>query len=231
MSVTAFAAPDYVREKKWADEIIPGIAVGNPVYLEQKNRHKFLGLYTEGTDVKGSVVVVHGKGVHPDSGIIGALRQRLSGQGYTTLSVQMPVLAEDAKYDDYLPVFPEAVERLQLAVSYLKGKGYKKIAIVSHSIGSHMSHAYMVKNPSDVSGWVSLGMPSEEIYDYVKAPVLDVYGANDLPQVLAGATKRKTSLKGNAASKQTIIPNADHFYASQEEVLVKTVKSFLDSQK
>lgn len=27
---------DYVREKKWADEITPGIVVGDPVYLEEK---------------------------------------------------------------------------------------------------------------------------------------------------------------------------------------------------
>ena len=201
------------------------------MYLEQKNRHKFLGIYTAATDAKGSVVVVHGMGIHPDWGMIGTLRQRLADLGYTTLSIQMPVLAVDAKYDDYLPVFPEAVERLQLAVAYLKGKGYKKITVVSHSIGSHMSHVYMAKGTRDVDGWVSLGMPSEATYDVIKVPVLDLYGTNDLPRVLLGTAKRKASIKNNPASKQLAIPNADHFYANHEEAMVKAVKDFLDGLK
>lgn len=228
ISTAAFAASDYVREKKWADEIMPGIVVGDPIYLTQKNRHRFLAIYTEAASAKIAVVLVHGMGIHPDSGMIGRLRQRLVDQGYATLSIQMPVLAADAKYDAYLAVFPEAVERMQLALAYLKDKGYKKTAIVSHSMGSHMSHVYMIKNPDAVSGWISLGMPSTEVYDKVKTPVLDLYGENDLPQVLSGAAKRKASLKGNAASKQRVIPGADHFYASQEDAMLQAVKDFLD---
>jgi hypothetical protein len=33
------AASDYAREKKWADEIVPGIVVGDPVYLETPRGH------------------------------------------------------------------------------------------------------------------------------------------------------------------------------------------------
>ena len=113
-----------MRAKKWAGEITPGIVVGDPVYLEQKNRHKFLGIYTEVNKAKMGLVVVHGIGIHPDWGIIGTLRQRLPDHGYTTLSIQMPILAVDAKPED-VAHFPEAVERLQLAVAYLKSKGYK----------------------------------------------------------------------------------------------------------
>ena len=42
----AFAAADYAREKKWADEVVPGVVVGDPVYLEQADGHKFLTIYT-----------------------------------------------------------------------------------------------------------------------------------------------------------------------------------------
>jgi len=41
-SLTAFAAggtPDYAREKKWADEVVPGLVVGDPVYLETPRGH------------------------------------------------------------------------------------------------------------------------------------------------------------------------------------------------
>lgn len=235
VSVSAFAASDYAREQKWADEITPGIVVGDPVYLEQKNRHKFLGIYTKADKAKMGLVVVHGIGIHPDWGMIGTLRQRLPDHGYTTLSIQMPILAVDAKPEAYVAHFPEAVERLQLAVAYLKSKGYKRIALVSHSMGSRMSHGYMVRNPAGVNAWAVLGTgtgPGPVItYDGIKAPVLDLYGANELPPVLEGAAKRKASLKGNALSKQVVLPDTDHFFANHEDAMAQAVKNFLDSVK
>ena len=40
-------AQDYDREKRWADEIVPSLMAGDAVWLEQKNGHKFLGLFIE----------------------------------------------------------------------------------------------------------------------------------------------------------------------------------------
>ena len=181
------------------------------------------------------LVVVHGIGIHPDWGMVGTLRQRLPDHGYTTLSIQMPILAVDAKPASYASTYPEAAERLQLAVAYLKEKGYKRIALVSHSMGARMSQPYMARNPAEIRAWAALGMPAAlgkpgaaVAYDGIKVPVLDLYGDNDLPQVLAGAAKRKASLKGNAASKQIVIPNTDHFFAGHEDEMVKAVKDFLD---
>jgi len=237
VSVSAFAASDYAREKNWADEVTPGIVVGDPVYLEQKNRHKFLGIYTEAANARMGVVVVHGAGIHPDWGMIGTLRQRLPDHGYTTLSIQMPILAVDAKPEAYAAHFPEAIERLQLAIRLLKGKGHKRIAVVTHSMGSRMIHTYMARNLAEVSAWATLGMPAALgsgaaiTYNGIKTPILDLYGANDLPQVLSGAAERKASLMGNAASKQTVIPDTDHFFANHEDAMVKAVKDFLDNVK
>lgn len=230
-SSPVFADSDYAREKRWADEVTPTVVVGDPIYLEQKNKHKFLGLYAEAPKAGMGVVVAHGSGIHPDWGLIGTLRQRLVDEGYTTLSIQMPVLADEQRGDAYLPTFPEAAERLQLAVDYLKAKGYKRIALVSHSMGSRMSHAYMLKNPEDVNAWVSMGIPVTESYAGIKAPVLDLYGAKDLDVVLSGAAKRKASLKGHAASKQVVIPDADHFFGDHEAAMVKAVKDYLDGVK
>ena len=42
VSQFTFAGADYARENKWADEIIPGIVVGDPVFLELKQGHIFL---------------------------------------------------------------------------------------------------------------------------------------------------------------------------------------------
>jgi pimeloyl-ACP methyl ester carboxylesterase len=226
-STSALAAPDYAREKRWKDEITPGIVVGDPVYLEQKNGHKFLGIYTEANKARMGVVVAHGMGLHPDWGMIGTLRQRLVDHGYTTLSIQMPVLAAGAQFDAYPAVFPDAAERLGLAVAYLKGKGYKRIAIASHSNGSRMTQVFMSKNPPHVHAWAALSLTRGDTFDGVKVPVLDLYGEKDLPHVLSAAIKRKASFR-NPASKQRAIPDADHFFARHEEEMVDAVKDFLD---
>lgn len=237
ISTFALAAADYEREKRWHDEVTPAIMVGEPVYLTQKNGHKFLGIYTEAANAKMGLVVVHGMGIHPDWGMVGTLRQQLPEQGYATLSIQMPVLAADAKPEKYAPLMPEAAERLGLAVAELKAKGYKRIAIVSHSMGSRMTHAYMGKNPPAVAAWASLGIGVDSrtgaplTYRGIKAPVLDLYGENDFPPVLKGAAARKASLQGKPNSKQVVIAGSDHFFAGHEDAMVAAVKDFLDSVK
>ncbi len=220
---------DYVREKKWADEITPGIVVGDPVYLEEKSGHRFLSIYTEALSAKAGLVIVHGMGIHPDWGLIGVLRSGLADKGYTTLSVQMPVLANDAKPEDYPATFGEASERLKVAVDFLQAKGYKKIAIVSHSMGSRMTHHYLTRHPdAQISAWVSIGMGGSDDYSQVKLAVLDLYGENDSPGILANAKKRAASIKDRKGSQQIMAPKADHFFTNLHPELVRYVKDFLD---
>ncbi len=219
--------PDYPREQKWADEVVPGLVVGDPVYLQTpRGHHKFLTLFTPVANTHKAVVVVHGMGIHPDWGMIGTLRTELADRGYTTLSIQMPILASDAKGEDYPPTFPEAAERIAEAVAFLKAKGYTQLAIVSHSMGSSMSGAYMAGTPDpSVKSWASLGL-SSGTYAALKLPVLDLYGDNDLPPVLARAAQRKQSLTA-AGSKQVMIARADHFFTGHEGEMVEAVAAFL----
>lgn len=226
----AFAqAADYVREQKWADEVTPGVVVGDPVFLEQANAHKFLTLFTETPNARAALIVVHGLGVHPDWALIGVLRSQLADHGYTTLSVQMPVLANEAAAEDYAATFAEGSERLQVAVDFLRAKGYQKIAIVSHSMGSRTTHSYLSAHPAaPIAAWVAIGMGSADSYKALKMPVLDLYGANDLPQVLNGAKQRGQSLKGKAKSKQVVVPHADHFFNDRDAELVQNVQRYLN---
>lgn len=229
ISFFAYADADYVREKKWADEITPGIVVGDAVYLEQKNGHKFLTLFTQVKDAQKALIVIHGLGIHPDWGMVGTLRTQLADLGFTTLSVQMPVLASEAGMDQYDATYPEATERIAVAVHFLKAKGYQKIAIVSHSLGSDMARGYIQKNQSKLFAWASLGTFGAATYAGIKIPVLDLYGENDMPPVLKSAAARAASLKGNVAAKQVQVPKSDHFYDNHEAEMVKAVKAFLDS--
>jgi len=232
LSLAAMAAPgvaDYTREKKWADEVVPGLVVGDPVYLQTpRGHHKFLTLFTPVAGTDRAVIVVHGMGIHPDWGMVGTLRTELADRGFTTLSIQMPVLAADAKGEAYPPTFPEAAERFAEAVKFLKAKGYTQLAIVSHSMGSRMSRVYVAGKPdAAVKSWVSLGISYDD-YAGIRLPVLDMYGDNDLPPVLDNAQKRKGTLKA-AGSKQLVIPHADHFYSGHEAEMVAAVADFLNA--
>jgi dienelactone hydrolase len=223
----AFAS-DYEREKRWADEVAPGLLMGDAVYLKQQNQHEFLTLYTPVDGANSALIVVHGLGTHPDWGLIGTLRTELADKGYTTLSVQMPILSSEAKSEEYPATFPEAVERLELAVKFLKSKGYSNIAIVSHSMGSRMTYAYLTGNPApEIKAWVSMGLSTSEDLSVVKVAMLDMYGEKDYPYVQSTAGKRKSGLAGKAKSRQQVIAGADHFYNDREKQMVEAVHAYL----
>lgn len=221
-------AADYQREQRWADEVLPSVLVGDPVWLAQTNGHKFLGLYTAVAKVKVGLVIVHGIGVHPDWGLIGTLRQQLPDDGYATLAIQMPVLQADARPEDYPPTFAESAERLRLAVEFLKDRGYARVAIVSHSLGTWMTYDYLIHQPaSPVVAWVAIGAPNPFDLAKLKLPILDLYGQNDLPHVAQGAKQRAMGLK-QRGSTQVMAPGADHFFTGQDAALREQVRGWLD---
>ena len=226
------AQPDTAREKRWADEITPAILLGDPVYLALKSGHKFLALHTPNPKARAGVIVVHGMGVHPDWNLINVLRTQLSEQGYATLSVQMPVLAADAKADAYPALFPQASERLQAAIDFMREKGHRKVAIVSHSMGARMVNHYLVSGGAGgIDAWASVGI-SSGVYlqpETFKAPVLDIYGEKDFPVVLQNAATRADAIKRVRGSGQMSVAGADHYFNGSETELVRHVKRFLDN--
>jgi alpha-beta hydrolase superfamily lysophospholipase len=229
LSFNSFAQ-DYEREKRWADDILPTLMIGDAVWLQQKNGHRFLGLFTEAKTPRGAVIVAHGRGWSPDFELYGTLRTRLAEMGYTTLSIQLPVLPSTAILGLYVPLYPDARERFQLAVDFLKGKGYKNIGIVSHSLGATMANQYLIRTDDNtVKAWAYIGILQglEEMYR-IKIPVLDVFGGNDWTITMWGADERKKQIMLNPGSAQVMVPGAKHFFEGHEDELLKIVVDFLD---
>jgi Protein of unknown function (DUF3530) len=225
---------NYAREKRWADEIVPSIVSGEPVWLEAPRTEKFLGIYTEAKSAKGAIILAHGLGLHPDYGLIGVLRARLADAGYTTLSIQMPILAADAPAARYGVLFWEADARFAAAMTYLKRKRYEKVVLLSHSMGSRMANHYIGAHPLvPLAGWISLSISNGEFASIkrIKFPVFDVYAENDTDAVVQGAQKRAAVLKRMRGSSQTMVFATDHFFAKKEKELVSLIGLLLEGEK
>ena len=225
---------DYAREKRWAEQVVPTLVSGEAVWLEAPRTEKFLGIYAEAPSAKGAIILAHGLGVHPDYGVIGELRSRLADAGYTTLSVQMPILAAEAPATRYPVLFWEADARFAGAMTYLRRKRYDKIWLVSHSMGSRMANHYISAHPQvPLAGWISLSISSGDIgpFKKIKFPVYDVYAENDLEPVLKGTPKRAETLKRVRGSSQTMVFGTDHYFAKKEKELVSLIRLLLEGEK
>ena len=97
-------ASNIEREKRLSNEIVDNIMDGDAEFLKSGD-HEFLGIYTEAENPKGGVIIMHGRGFHPDwSDVANPLRVGLAERGWNTLSIQMPVLDKDARYYDYVEI-------------------------------------------------------------------------------------------------------------------------------
>jgi hypothetical protein len=226
---SAQPAIDFAREDRWAQEVVPSLVVGDAVYLTTPARPRVLAILTEPSGkAKGGVIVIHGLGVHPDFGFIAGVRTGLAEAGYTTLSVQMPVLAAAASRDDYRVALPAAGDRIAAAIVYLRTKGIDRIAIVSHSVGATMANAYLARPDAlRIDVWVPIGM----LVDFSlppNEPVLDILAENELPQVVAAAPLRAARLRKDGCSRQATIAGTDHYFENRQKELVATIAEFLE---
>lgn len=152
------------------------------------------------------IILIHGRGGHPDKAVVRQLRHDLFGRGYTTISIQAPVPAgfeeggtvpdfpeyeNDVNGENY--VFPETYARVRTAVAHLNSLGANNIFIIGFSMGSRMGAAYVARGESieknaQAIGFVGIGMIANSIdplnhsstLDEINVPVLDLYGDGDI---------------------------------------------------
>ena len=240
-STQAAYAVDIERENRLANEIVDSILDGEPVFLKD-GEHEFLTIYTETDEPKGAVIIMHGRGFHPDwSDVANPLRVGLAEQGWNTLSIQMPVLHKEAKFYDYLPLMHEAFPRIEASIDYLKEQGNKRIVLIAHSCSVHMSMAWIdAGRMRDVDGYVGVGMgavdykqPMKKPFplDRISVPVLDVFGEDEYPAVIKGAPARLAAIRkaGNPKSQQMVVAGANHYFTDQGDALLEAITPWLDN--
>ncbi len=243
LPVVAASTSNLKREKTYADQIEKYLVIGDAIRLEARGV-KFLAIDTrpEKSPAKGAVILLHGRGVHPAWGFVDKLRMDLADKNdWRTLSIQLPILEADTPTEQYGPTLPEAFERIDAAIAYLKKNGIKRIVLLGHSSGAVTVISYLAERPSSaVQGVVMLGLgPGFPPYAPLKSiarlrlPIIDVYGEKDFDYVLKEIPLRAKAVTkaGNRDFLQVRIPGANHFYADQHKTLLMEVGRWLDALK
>lgn len=238
--------PDFNREDRMIKEIEESVMDGDVEYLPLKDGREVFTIFmeSEAEKPKGAVILLHSRGYHANwATVVKPLRVGLAEKGWHTLSVQMPVLDKEAKYYDYVPIFPYAHERIDVAVDFLKEKGVNNIHLIGHGCGAHMSMSYIDKyGDSKFNSYVGIGMGATDYkqklvkpfpIENMVAPILDIFGENDFPGVKRMSEERKKQLSQKKPDKsiQLVVGKADHYYKeeSMSTELVDRIDSWLSN--
>jgi len=250
------AAPPQSPEQHWADILTHSTGI-SPQWL-QAGDTKVLALYTAAQPSSGAIIILHNRGTHPDwPAVIHPLRQRLPEYGWSTLSVQMPVLGPDTNLKDYAGQFDAAGTRIDAALNFAHSQGASRIILMGYGLGATMAADYLARHANaPIQGFVAVSMASSDDdprlntgadLDKIRTPVLDVYGSLDRDEVIDAAAQRLARHLRYAYPKQTVLPKgpdsapfapvpyrqiritgADHDYTDENDVLVRRVRGWLD---
>jgi len=237
------ARADQTREESIAEVLAQRLPGEELVEIREPDR-EFLGLLREHATMheRGAIILVHGMGQHPDwPQVIAPLRRALPDAGWTTLSVQMPILAPEVPIADYGTTLVEAGNRLGASIQHLRDRHYQRIVIVGYGFGAATAAWYVARDPGRRSAaLVSISMlaqrylnPRLKVLDFLKEidiPLLDIYGNRDYDEVLAGARQRRLAGRqnGNDAYRQIRIDGADHSFTGREADLAQLIVDWLD---
>jgi pimeloyl-ACP methyl ester carboxylesterase len=241
LSTQVGVASDLAKEQRWADQIVDALIDGEAIQLDDA-RHAFLAIETESADSsRRAAVIMHGTGVHPNwPTVVMPLRVGLTESGWHTLSIQMPVLENEAEHAAYAAIYDWVPGRIDAAVRHLRQNGFETVVLIAHSQGSTMAVYYLDGEREAVEGLVAIGMsggipdgPMDSLarLPRVRLPVLDLYGSEDLPEVLASAGQRaQQGAAAGADYSQVVVDGADHFFDGEEGELLDAVNAWLDAR-
>jgi predicted alpha/beta-hydrolase family hydrolase len=246
-AVGAQTHPDLARESRMAEQLVDAILDGEPLDLLAADGKPFLGIYTEHVGegpARGTLLILHGRGFHPDwPTMIHPLRVAMTTHGWNTLAIQLPVLDKEARYYDYVPVFPAAIPRIEAAIAEARARSPGPLVVVAHSCGYHMAQHWIAERgraaTDQIDAFVGIGMGATDtgqrmvrpfVLDQLTLPTLDLLGSRDYPAVRRLAPMRWAAMRrgGHPHNAQIIVPGADHYFVDRNEALVDVLATWLE---
>ena len=225
-------ASDLEKEQRWKEQVVGDLFDGEPVTLND-GQQDFLGLIIQADPAReNAIVLLHGIGAHPDwPQVVNPLRVQLAEDGWTTLSIQLPILDNEAAPEAYDAIISEASPRIAAALAYLQNQGASGSYIVAHSMGSRMASDFLANTNRPAMGFIGIGMNVGTVgyMDQLALPVLDIYGSDDLEGVLGSAADRANQASGNARYTQDVVDGANHFFDGMEDELYSQVNTWLEA--
>jgi len=236
-------ASDLAKEQRMREQVADYVMDGDVVFLNA-DKHEFLSIYMPAEDqpAKGTIIILHGRGFHPNwPQLIFPLRTGLTKHGWNTLSIQMPVLNNDAWFYDYLKILSEAHPRINAALAFIQQKQPEKTILLAHSCGVYMGIDWLHNNlNAKLDAFIGIGMgptdygqPMLEPFPLqdIKIPILDIHGENDYPAVLRNAERRSKNIQraGNPKSQQRVVKKADHYFNDLDDKLLNEITDWLNT--
>jgi hypothetical protein len=215
---------DYAREDRWAQEIVPSLVVGDAVWLATTARPKVLAILTEPAGApRGSVIVIHGLGVHPFSP-----RFRCAGRSCRRGLCDAVGADASARRQPRATTIASSPRsrRAHCRCDRLSAPQASRIALVSQH------------RRDDDRPYLARPMPRRSVHGPVgmlvdfsalpKEPVLDFIAENELVQVVATAPARARRIPKDGCSRQLTIAGTDHYCENRQKELAAAIAAFLD---
>jgi pimeloyl-ACP methyl ester carboxylesterase len=226
-----------------AAEVTRRLTVGEAVALTVGER-TVLALQTEQSAAtpKGAVLLLHDLGGHADwPGVVAALRRALPAQGWTTLSVQLPLPPHAPIEAQRAAFLDQATARIEAALAHLRATNPPNVVVAGHGFGALAAMNYCVSRAEACQGLVLVSLPhhfaqgeADPRLDAagglarLQGPVLDLYGTAERREVVATARARREAARTNPGYSELALPGADHFFRGQEQLLARRVYGWLE---
>lgn len=233
-------ASDLQRESSYADIMQNSAPVGELIWLNAGTT-KFIALQRQSTQAKsqGTVIVLHDMGDYPEQEHIAAqLRRELPEHNWSSLAIQLPLRETGASSEDYFALFPEAAQRIQAAVDFLQQQKTETIVLAGYGLGALMGLYAQTEKNFAIKAFVAVSLPvyqtdqkmakTLDMLPLLKVPLLDIYAAQDLPEVQTTARERRVAAKDNAEFRQMQIEGEDHGFQHQNGLVPKRVYGWLN---
>ncbi len=233
-------APDAGREQAIVDAVSARVPAAEVLLLEV-DKAKVLALYREqtGRERRGAVLLLHAMDDTADEpGLIHALRTGLPAAGWSTLSLQLPVLPAGSPRVAYGGTQELARKRIAAALARLSEFKPAAIAIVGQELGASLALA-TATGAREIRGVVALSLSSADglnppattvpAMNELEVPLLDISGEFADPAQRSLTDQRASAARAAQYTgySQTTVPGVDDMLDGAAEVVVARVRAWL----